>query len=165
MFSLTPWKKRESSLPISREGGYEEWGPLAEFRREFDELMNEFFGNRFGELSRFVGWEPGRPVNWEIGLEETDKEYVWTAELPGFEPDEIDVKVSGNVLSVQAQHKEESTDKGTRGYRYGEFYRSMTLPPDIDPDKIDAKYHNGVLELHLPKSEEFQGRRIAVKQT
>ncbi len=164
MFSLTPWKKRQSSLPVSREEPFGEWEPLSRFRQEFDSLMEEFFSDRFGELGRFVGWEPGRTTSWEVGFEEKDDEYLLSAEIPGFEPEEIDVKVTGNVLSVRAEHREEKSEDGGSSYRYGEFYRTMTLPPGVDAEKIDAAYHSGVLEVHLPKSEEFQGRRIEVKQ-
>ncbi|HHM12341.1 MAG TPA: Hsp20/alpha crystallin family protein [Planctomycetaceae bacterium] len=165
MFSLTPWKKRQTSLPIQREESrMDVWEPLARFREEFDALMEDFFGGRFGELSRFVGWEPGRPGQWDFGWEEKDDEYLLTAEIPGFEPEEIDVKLSGNVLTVRASHKEEKSDKESATYRYGEFYRTITLPSGVDTDKIDARYHSGVLEVHVPKSEEFQGRRIEVKQ-
>ncbi len=166
MFSLTPWKRRQTTLPVRREEtGLEMWEPLTRFRQELDSLMDEFFSSRFGELSPLVGWEPGRPSPWEFGWEEKDDEYLLSAEIPGFEPEEIEVKLSGNVLTVRAEHKEEKSDKEGATYRYGEFYRTMTLPPGIDTDKIDARYHSGVLEVHLPKSEEFQGRRIEVKQS
>jgi HSP20 family protein len=70
------------------------------------------------------------------------------------------VQVSGNILTVSAEHRE---DTKKHGYRYGRYQRSFTLPAGAEADKIDARYHNGVLELHLPKDKEFLGRKIAVK--
>ena len=166
MFSLTPWKKRQSRLPVAVGGGQllDEWEPLAAFRQELDTLMEQFFGSQMGDLTRFSSWEPGRLEKWDFGLEDRDNEFVVEAELPGFEPDEIELKVSGNVLSVRAQHKEEESAEEGSSYRFGEYYRTVTLPQGIDAEKIDATYHSGVLEIHLPKSPELQGRRIEVKK-
>jgi len=166
MFSLTPWKRRQSRLPVlvEEDRPFEEWEPLARFRDELDSLMEDFFGSRIGERSRFSGWEPRRFGAWDLGFQERDDEYLIQAEIPGFEPEDIELKVSGNVLSVRAEHKEEKSGDGESSYRYGEYYRTVTLPQGIDPEKIDAKYHSGVLEIHLAKSPEVQGRRIKVKQ-
>jgi HSP20 family protein len=91
---------------------------------------------------------------------------VVRAEAPGFEATDFDVQVSGDVLTIRAEHKEESREGGEGGpaeSRYGCFERWVTLPGGTDRDKVEARYRNGVLEVHLPKTPEAQGRRIEVK--
>jgi len=138
----------------------DETHPLARLRRDFDDLWERFLEeDRGGELG--LGGDTsmlGGHVEWD----DKEDEYIVRAEMPGFEVGDIDVKVTGNVLTLQAQHREEGEENG--GYRrYGSFYESFTLPQNIREENIDACYHNGVLELHLPKSETSQAKRIAVK--
>lgn len=97
-------------------------------------------------------------------MNETDKEMVIRADVPGFEPKDFDIHVSGNVLTIRAEQKQESGQK-KGGYAFSErrLQRSLTLPASTNPDKIEAHYHNGVLELHLPKTEQSKGRKIEVK--
>ena len=88
------------------------------------------------------------------------------AEAPGFEPDEIDVRLSAGRLVLQAEHKtEQDTTENGNGHfsSYGKFYRAMSVPAGIEADKIEASYKNGILEVHLPKGEEAKSKRIAVK--
>lgn len=172
MFNLTPWKKRSDQGTISvrqSEPSRQELGhyPLHRFREDFESLMSDFFGERWG--SGMMGlpslWEaPQFDWNVDLGLEDNEKEYVFRVEAPGFEPGDFDVKVSGNHLSVTAEHREEGGGKKEgQSYRYGSLRRSFTLPHGVEGEKIDASYHSGVLEIHLPKSEVIQGKRIPVK--
>ncbi|WP_164103232.1 Hsp20/alpha crystallin family protein [Candidatus Laterigemmans baculatus] len=138
----------------------EESHPLARFRRDFDELWDRFLEEGATGLG-FPGDQSliGGQVEWD----DQENEYLVRAELPGFEPDEIDVKLAGNVLTMTAEHREEQKE-GDNGYRrYGRFYESFTLPQNVREEEIDARYHNGVLELRLPKSESSQAKRISVK--
>lgn len=155
MFGLTPWKEKQD-IGI-RQG---DDNPMLQFRREFDDLWERFWGGRDLGLASAGdgGW-----LSLPAGLEDQESEYVMRAELPGFDPDEIDVKVSGDVLTVRAEHKAvEKQDEGS-SYRYGRFQESFRLPRGVLGEQIDARYHSGVLELHLPKSEESKAKRIAVK--
>ncbi|HXG12049.1 MAG TPA: Hsp20/alpha crystallin family protein [Gemmataceae bacterium] len=160
MFNLIPWRKKEKKsdqLVPHKEH------PLEQLREEFDALFDRFlsrwvepFGMDFG-LSRF----------WGFDLEEKDDEVVIRAEVPGFEPGDLDVQLSGNLLTIKAEKKEET--KGKRGdgryeeQRYRTFRRTVTLPRGIDPSKIEARYHNGLLEVHVPRSEQARPKRITVK--
>jgi HSP20 family protein len=83
-------------------------------------------------------------------------------EAPGFEAGEIDVQISGNQLVIRAEHKVEQKEEAGSAYHYGTFYRSLPLPMGEESDKIGARYHNGILELHLPRSEKGRGKRIAI---
>lgn len=166
MVNLVPWKKknnvkvRNGHGKLSR-GRYDndEFNPLARFRQEFDQLWDRFWDDwsEAGLISQ------GSGGGWNLDLEDKESEYVLNADLPGFEPDEIDVSVSGNVMTIRAEHKEEDQDKHGSSYRYGSFYESFTLPCGVEADKIDAKYHNGVLNVHLPKSADCKAKKIAIK--
>lgn len=161
MFNLIPWKKKNNNQQ-GRELTPYKGHPLAELRDEFDSLFDRFlsrWAEPFGDLipSRFGG----------LDVEDGDQEMVVRAEVPGFEPGEVDVQVSGNVLTVKAEKKEQKKGKDGDGHyeerRYRTFHRTVTLPPGTDPDKIEARYKNGLLEVHVPKSEEAKGKRIPVK--
>jgi len=152
-----PARTNEAARPLARTGGH----PLSRLHDEIDTLFNHFFGG--WPMPFEGGW--GQDRFWNMDVHETDKEVLVRAEAPGFEPQEFDISISGNTLSIQAEHKEESQDK-ERGWqrRYGRFQRSFTLPAAVDADKVEATYRQGVLELRLPKAEEAQRRRIEVKQ-
>lgn len=162
MFNLIPWKKKtnkEQGRELVRQQGH----PLAEMRDEFDTLFNRFLSRWAGPF----GEELGLGRFWALDVEDGDQEVVVKAEAPGFEPADLDVQVSGNLLTIKAEKKEESQGKkGNGSYqqrRYRTFHRTVTLPPGTNPDKIEAKYHNGLLEVHVPKSEQAKGKRIEVK--
>jgi HSP20 family protein len=157
MFNMTPWQKQRSDS-----GGLtgRPEHPLSQLRDEFDALFERFFAG-LPEISQFGdGW----PSSWGVDMNETDKELVIRAEAPGFEPKDFDIHVSGNVLTIRAEQKQESGQK-KGGYAFSErrLQRSLTLPASTNPDKIEARYHTGVLELRLPKTEQSKGRKIEVK--
>jgi HSP20 family protein len=159
MFGLTPWRKetrpREGALTRRREY------PVDLMREEFDNLFNRFFGNW---PAAFEGW--GWPSAWHLDLEDNGKEWVVRAEAPGFEAQDFDVQVAGDWLTVRAERKQETEGKEGEAYQerhYRRFERSVALPAGTDKDKVEARYRNGVLEVHLPKTPEAQGKRIEVK--
>lgn len=80
-----------------------------------------------------------------------DDTYVLRAELPGVDPDkDIEVEVTGDVLTVTGRRREESRDKSHSEFRYGSFTRSVRMPAGGDPSQIAATYDNGVLEVRVP---------------
>jgi HSP20 family protein len=103
----------------------------------------------------------------DLDVDERDDEFVVRAETPGFEPDEINVETSGRLLTIKAEKQEKKKGKKGNGAveqeMYRSFFRSITLPEGVQRDKIEAKYHNGLLEVHIPKSDEAKPKRIAVK--
>jgi len=153
--NLIPWKAT-TDIAVRRP----ESGPMAEFRREFDCLWNSFWNDWNRGLSFGGNWGG---FGMGSNLEDEEGAYLLRAELPGFEPDEIDVRLSGNVLTVSAEHKAEDKQGDGSYCRYGRFRESFTLPQGVMADEIDARYHSGVLEVRLPKSEESKAKRIAVK--
>jgi HSP20 family protein len=101
---------------------------------------------------------------WGLEMEEKGQEVVIRAEVPGFEASELDVQLTGNLLTIRAEHKEVPGKEGKPVERaYGRFERMLTLPEGIVPEKVAACYRNGVLEVHVPKTPEAQPLHIEVK--
>ena len=104
-----------------------------------------------------------------VDVAEKDKEYEITAELPGMDESNIEVKLSNGMLTITGEKKEEKEEKKKDYYlserRYGSFERSFQLPEGVDADKIEAKFTKGVLKVVLPKTAEAQKsvKKIAVK--
>lgn len=103
-----------------------------------------------------------------MDVAETDQAYTVKAEIPGARKEDIKVDVDRNQISIDVEMKKESEEKeGKRVVRseryFGRQYRSFAVPHEIDEDKVEAAYHNGVLELTLPKKAGHNGRKIAVK--
>ncbi|WP_299754143.1 Hsp20/alpha crystallin family protein [uncultured Boseongicola sp.] len=128
-------------------------GPFGALRKQIDSLIDDF---DTGMLSKTDGFAV------RSNLSETDKEICITAELPGIEMKDIDVEVTGNRISLKGEKKSENEEKGEEEGREfhrierhsGSFFRSMTLPFDIDPDKVDAAVKSGVLTVTIPKPPE-----------
>lgn len=126
-----------------------------------DRLFNDTFDRFFEDTgTRSNGtWSPS------VDVSETETEIVFTAELPGFEKDEIDISVKEGRLSISGE-REFTEEKETKYHRverwYGKFRRSFLLPKSADAEKISANLKNGVLTLTLPKKEEAKPRQITV---
>jgi len=153
---LIPWKHENRDINKQSQDH-----TVARMRQDFDQLWENFWEDWRNQLSQ---WQETRWLDSHVDFDDREKEYVLRAELPGFEPRDFDVKLSGNVLSLRAEHKEAGDGKNGEGSyrRYGSIYQSFTLPAGVLTDQIDAKYHSGVLEVRLPKSEDCQSKRIAV---
>ena len=159
MFGLTPWKKERKNG--SRELATRTDNPLLRLRDEFDTLFDRFFGN----VPAPWGGDWGGWGGLGLDVEDQGKEVVVRAEAPGFEAEEFDVQVSGNVLTIRAEQKHEEGKEGEQRYvsRRRSFHRTFTLPAGVTADNVQARYRNGVLEVRLPKSEEALPKRIEVK--
>lgn len=138
------------------------WEPFRDFvtmRKDMDRLMDEFFSVPSAARS---GW--GLPM---IDLYQTDDEVVVKATLPGLEPDDLDIQVVGDTLTIRGEvTKEEDQKEKTyhiREHQYQSFSRSVTLPVLVKSDKAVAEMKNGVLTLTLPKAEETKPKVITVR--
>jgi HSP20 family protein len=158
MFSLMPSRRvrRESSPLATRE-----YTPFELLRREFAPLFDRAFPSWLASFE--PQWFETEP--WRLAMEETDREYVVRAEMPGFAPNEVEVRLTGGVLTMRAEHTEAATAEAKEPVerRYRVWERTVTLPPGIVPEKVEARCHNGVLEVHVPKAPELEPRRIEVK--
>lgn len=151
------------------------WQPFDILRKEVDRLFDNFsFGSP--STSRFFNVEPwfrhGAALVGmapAIDVAEKGKAYEVTVELPGLDDKDVDVTVSGNVLTIKGEKKEEKEEKEKNYYlserRYGAFQRIFELPSGIDAGKIEAQFAKGVLTVTLPKTAEAQKtqRKIDVK--
>jgi HSP20 family protein len=102
-----------------------------------------------------------------VNVEETENEYLISAELPGIDKKDINISIEDNILSLSGEKKSESKTDEKNYHRfersYGKFCRSFDLPNSIDRENIDASYKNGVLNIILPKAEEAKPKQIEVK--
>ena len=102
-----------------------------------------------------------------IDIAEEDGAYIVKASIPGIKPEDVEITLAENTLTIKGEAKEDKEIKEEnyhlRERRYGSFVRTMTLPMTVDPDKVEATDENGVLTLRLPKSEEIKPKKIAVK--
>jgi HSP20 family protein len=146
-------------LPLYRNRGAA-FGTLVDLSREVDRLMNTIAP----DAARDGG-------SWFMPAEvvETDDEIRFAIEMPGLRPDDIEVTVHNNVLTVTADKRpdEERSEREVRLFerRYGRMQRSFTVPSTVSGDRCEAGYEHGVLTLRLPKAEESKPRRIAINGT
>ncbi len=120
---------------------------------------------RTGAPTPELAWVPA------VDIEEREDAVRLAVEVPGVEPDALDVTVNDRVLTVSGERRfvrpeGPEGEAGRSAYRlerrHGRFARSLTLPKTVDPDRIQARYEHGVLHLELPKRPEAQPRRIAI---
>lgn len=112
-------------------------------------------------LSETTQWLPA------VELFEEDGEYLLTAEIPGMSKDDVDISIEDGVLTFKGDKKFEREEEHGRMHlrerEYGSFERCFTLPRNVVVDKINAEYHDGIVEIHLPKGEQAKGRHIEIK--
>jgi HSP20 family protein len=102
-----------------------------------------------------------------VDITEDDKEYLISAELPDVKKNDVKVTVENGILSISGERKFEKEEKNKRYHRversYGSFLRTFTLPDDADADKVNAEFKDGVLRVHVAKSEHARPKQIEVK--
>jgi len=136
--------------------------PVSRLQDQFDVLWDRFLSNWPMPAEEEFTSERF----WDVDMEEGDNEVIVRAELPGFEPDDLDVQVNHDVLTIKAEKKQESKAEESSGKprerRYAMYRRSFPLPPGTNPEKAEAHYRNGVLELHFARSPEAKAKRIPI---
>jgi HSP20 family protein len=156
MASLIPWgrgRSRGGELMTRRVD------PLSRLQDQFDALWDRFLSNWPTPVEEGFGSQR----LWDVDMEEGENEVIVRAEVPGFEPSDLDVEVNNDILTIKAEKKQEKEEAGKRHERrYAMYRRSLTLPPGTNPEKAEANYRNGVLELHFGKSPEAVGKRIPI---
>ena len=136
------------------------WEPLRDLASLSE--MSRLMGNLIeGQSPRAAqAWAPALDV-WE-----TEHEIVYAFDLPGIPQEKISLEVQDDTLTVSAERERVTKESDERFFRferrYGTFTRAVGLPQGADPDKIGAKYHDGVLEVHVPKPEEQKPKRITL---
>ena len=153
------------ALPTRVQRGQQSGDPMELAQREFDTMLNRFFGGR-----EMTGGNSGgnflAPYAVDV-REDGDHIYV-EAELPGFKKEEVDVTLENQTLTISAERREGGGDGQKQGEhllrerRYTRFLRSFTLPPSVDEQSVNAKLNDGVLTITLNKREETKPRKISV---
>jgi HSP20 family protein len=145
------------------------WNPF----REMEDMQRR--------MSSLFDWSPFRRSNltaedeniavpeWAplVDIAEDDKEYLVKVELPEVQKDQVKVTVEGGTLTISGERKAEKEEKGRKFHRveryYGRFERSFTIPDDAEADNVRAEFKDGVLRVHLAKSEKARPKQIEVK--
>ena len=140
------------------------WDPFRELEG-MQTRLNTLFGDvparGFGDDRFFANWEP--PVD----IQETEKEYILKADLPDVKKEDVKVEFEDGVLTVEGERKQEKEEKGKRFHKversYGKFVRRFVLPTEVDGGHISAEFKDGVLNVHLPKTEAAKPKTVEVK--
>lgn len=152
--SVTPYEARVSPFSLIDRFFDDSWDP-------FNMMMPSLFRNR--NLASVSSIFP------KVDVSETDDEIKVVANVPGIDPDKLNIEVGDDYLSLSGKIDKEVKDEDKKGkvYRYereyGEFRREFALPARVKADQISAKAKNGVLTITLPKSEEEQKHKVKVE--
>lgn len=143
---VTPWREFETlSERMRRWADFPPFGTTV-FRAPF--------------ITESTDWLPA------VELVEKDGEFVLTAEIPGMTKEDVGISVEDNVLTLKGEKKferdEEKEEMHIREREYGAFTRAFAVPRNVDAAKIKAEYHDGVVEIHMPKGAEAKGRQIKI---
>jgi len=153
---------------LTRRGWGADITPWSEFETLTDRMRNwadfpPFSASLFRAplVSETTEWLPA------VELVEKDGEFLLTAEIPGMSKEDVSISVEDNVLTLKGEKKFEREEEKDRMHirerEYGTFMRAFTLPRNVEASKIKAEYHDGVVEIHMPKGVEAKGRHIEIK--
>ncbi|MGV2130834.1 Hsp20/alpha crystallin family protein [Agrobacterium vitis] len=150
------------------------WSPFEALRGEIDRLFDDFMPSSWRSTDRslfsralpsLAGWAATPAVD----VVEKDDTYEVTAEFPGLDEKNIEVKLSNGFLTIRGEKQEEKEERQKEYHvserRYGSFQRSFQMPDSVDADKVEATFEKGILTVRLPKSVEAKKneRKIDIK--
>jgi HSP20 family protein len=142
------------------------WDPFQDLLAIQDE-MNQVFGRALGRGDRAAGERATRAWAPALDIAERTDAYVVTVEVPGIEPEQLEITLEDGVLTISGERRFEAETKEQQYHRversYGAFRRSITLPARVKADAIDASFEDGLLQVVVPKAEEAKPRRIEVR--
>lgn len=168
-----------AEVPVERKQGTSAQAPAPDvwrtFRGEMDRMFDRFGLPSFRRMFEMEpGWRGGAPFSFSappIDMSEDEKSYKITAELPGLDVKDVDVQVTGDMLVIKGEKRQESEEKNKNYHfserNYGVFQRSFDLPSSVDRDKVTAEFTKGVLTITLPKTAaaQQQAKKIEVKSS
>ncbi len=155
MSGLTRWEPFRSQ--------WNPWKELEDMEKRLSALWGRPVAKAGGEREAIsvAEWSP------LVDITEDDKEYLIKAELPEVKREDVKLTVQDNVLSISGERKYEKEEKGKKYHRveraYGSFLRTFTVPEDADGAKVTAEYKDGMLKVHLPKTEKSKPKSVEVK--
>ncbi len=141
------------------------WEPMSEMvtlRDAMDRLFSEAFTRPWGLADGGRG--SGMPA---IDMYQTDDDIIVKVAVPGMKPEDVQISVTGDMLSIKGETREQSDTKEKayhiREQRWGSFERAITLPTSVKSEKAQAEFENGILTVTLPKAEDVKPKMITVK--
>lgn len=164
---------QKSAAPAPTKAG--DWYPFEHLRREVERLFDDFRPFDWRLPSKVFGLDAPRMARGEwhvapaIDVVEKDDAYEITAELPGLDEKNVDIKLSNHTLTIKGEKSETKEDRQKDYYlserRYGSFQRSFRLPEGVDADKVEASFAKGILTVKLPKTAEARKgeKKISIK--
>ncbi len=140
---------------------YQPWNTLEQMRREMDKVFASYADREDGDSVVAADWLPA------VDVREEPERFVIIADVPGVDPENIDINMENGVLTISGEKQVESEEE-LKNYKRverarGSFYRRFTLPETADAEKINARFTNGVLEIVIPKQERVQPRKITIE--
>jgi len=155
MSALTRWE------PLSR---WSPWKELEEMEKRLSTIFGKAPSATGGEKKEALAVAEWSPL---VDITEDEKEYVVKAEIPEMKKEDIKLNVHNDLLTITGERKYEKEEKSKKYHRveraYGSFMRSFTLPEDADGSKVSAEYKDGLLKVHIPKSEKAKSKTTEVK--
>jgi HSP20 family protein len=138
--------------------GVDPWRDFSRFRREMDNLFQDFFSPSYsGEERAFT------PT---CDVEEREGHYLLSFDLPGLKKEDIKINLQDNLLTISGERREESKRERGRSERfYGSFSRTMQVPPGTSAENVRADYRDGVLRLAIPKGEDKGQQQIPIRDS
>ena len=145
------------------------WDPFREMAA-MREMMDRLFEESFTRPFRMLGTVRETTRVLPLDVYETDENVVVRAALPGAKPEDVEINVTGDALTIKGRIHSEAEKEEARKWNwicnevwYGEFVRTLTLPIPVQADKAEATFEDGILTLTLPKAEEIKPKQIKVK--
>jgi HSP20 family protein len=146
------------------------WDPFKDMEKEMQELTDRFSRLLSRWPSRTTGAREALTVaDWapSVDISETDNEFLIKAEIPEVDKKDVKVTVQDGLLTLQGERKQEKEEKGKRFHRiersYGTFLRTFEMPDGVDEEKLKAEFKDGLLLVHLPKTEKARSKAVEVK--
>jgi HSP20 family protein len=159
---LIPWRRKRGREDFTAQPET----ALDRLRHEMESLLDRYFHDPWA-------W-PGRALLPSLAglprtdLAESDQDVTVTMELPGVDPNDVDLDLTADVLTVRGEKRQEGTQRERncryRECHYGSFQRTVQLPPGLDPDRVDARFKEGVLTVTIGKDPNAKARRIPVRR-
>jgi HSP20 family protein len=147
------------------------WDPFQDLRSAQDEMaqMSPMLAHALGLHARQQGNDRAMTTAWAPALDISERKdaYLVTVEVPGVEPEDLDITMEDGLLTIKGERQFTSESSEQQFHRverrYGAFRRSITLPAQVQTDQIEATFDNGVLQIVVPKAEEAKPKRIQVR--
>jgi HSP20 family protein len=137
------------------------WTGMANLKQEMDRLFDRTFEPRWEEVPALGEWAPS------LDLTETKDALVARVEVPGMDPEDIQVSLQEQLVTIKGEKRRDKEDKDERRHRvervYGTFTRAIRLPIAVDAERVTANFKNGVLTITLPKTPVAKGTTIPIK--